>query len=106
MNSNSMPKLFARPAHGVVQSERLDRAVGKVPPIGVEGREAPDVHVPQVERRLAADDPLGNEPPGSAGVGDAGRIEARAHEVTGDLGRLSQDEIAAFSGKPLVAELR
>src|SRR6476659_3185971 len=65
-----------------------------MPAIGMKRREAPDVDVPQVDRRIAADDPFGHQPAGTAGVGDAGGVEASADEVTPELGRLAQNEIA------------
>ena len=74
-------ELLARPAHRVVQAERLDGAVGEVPAVRVERREAADVDVPQVDRRLAADDPLGDELAGAARVGDARGVEAGADEI-------------------------
>ena len=77
-----------------MEAERLDRAVGEMPAIGVERGEAADVDVPQVERRLAVDDPLGDELAGAAGIGDAGRVEAGAHEVSRELRRFAEDEVA------------
>jgi hypothetical protein len=54
--------------------------------VGGEGAEAADVHVPQVAGRLAGGDPFGDQPPGAAAVGDAGRIEAGADVVAAQLG--------------------
>ena len=65
-----------------------------MPAIRVERREAADVDVPQVERRLAVDDPFGDELAGAAGIGDARRVEAGAHEVAGELRRFAEDEVA------------
>ena len=87
-------EFLARPAHRVVEAERLHRAVGEVAAVRVERREAPDVDVPEVERRLAAGDPLRDQAARAARVRDAGRVEARADEVAADLGRLAQDEVA------------
>ncbi len=87
-------EFLARPAHRVVEAERFHRAVGQVAAVRVEGREAPDVDVPDVERRLAAGDPLGDQASGAARVRDAGGVESGADEVAADLGRLAQDEVA------------
>ena len=77
-----------------MQPERLGGAIEQMPAIGVKRREAAQVDVPQVDRRIAADDPFGHQPPGAAGVGDAGGVEARADEIAPELGRLAQNEIA------------
>ncbi len=77
-----------------MQAERFHRAVGQVLAIGVEGRETPDIHIPEVERGFAADDPLGDKTPGAAGIGNARGVEARANEIAGNLRRFAEDEIA------------
>src|SRR4029077_18873141 len=87
-------ELLARPAHRVVQPERLRGAIEQVLAVGVERREAADVDVPQVERSLAANDPFGDELAGAAGVGDARGVEPGAHEEPPQLRRLAEDEIA------------
>ena len=87
-------ELLARPAHRVVQAQRLDGAVGEVAAVRVERGEAADVDVPQVERRLAVDDPLRDELARAARVRDARRVEAGADEVAGERRRLAEDEVA------------
>ena len=77
-----------------MQAERFDCAVGQVQAVGVERREATHVDVPHVDRRLAADDPFGDQPARAARIGDARRIEAGADEIAGDLRRLAENEIA------------
>ena len=61
--------------------------------VRVEAREAADVDRPQVECRLAADDPLGERLAGAAARGDAHRIEAAADVQVVDAGRGSEDEV-------------
>ena len=87
-------QLLARPAHGVVQAQRLARALSQALAIGVVRAEAADVHVPQVAGGLAIGDPLRDQLARTAGVGDAGRIETGADEVIAQLRCLAQDEIA------------
>ena len=77
-----------------MQPERLGGAIEQMRAVGVKRREAAQVDVPQVDRRIAADDPFGDQAPGAAGVGDTCRIEAGAHEVTVELRRFAEDEIA------------
>ncbi len=87
-------ELLARPAHRVVQAERLDGAVGEMAAIGVERREPAHVDVPQVERGVALDDPLGDEPARAAGVRDSRRVESCADEESRELRRFAEDEVA------------
>jgi hypothetical protein len=56
------------------------------------GAEAADVHVPQVERRLAGRDPLGHHLAHAAGAGQAVGAEAGRDEQAADLG-LAQAEL-------------
>jgi hypothetical protein len=56
--------------------------------------EAADVDVPQVDRRLAADDPLRDELSRAAGVRYAGRVESGADEIASELGRFAENEVA------------
>ena len=56
------------------------------------GPEAPDVHLPEVELRLAGDDPLGQLLADAAGARDAVGAEAGGHEEAAD-GRLAEDEL-------------
>ncbi len=60
----------------------------------MERREASDVHIPQVERRLAADDPFRDQPARPARIGDSRRVEPRADKIARDFRRLAQNEIA------------
>ena len=60
-----------------MQAQRLAGALGKQPAVRGERAEAADVDVPQVQWRLALVDPLRDQAAGAAGVGDAGRVEAR-----------------------------
>ncbi len=77
-----------------MQAEGLDGALPE--PIGARGvgAEAPDVHVEKIHRRLAADDPFGEQLARAAAVGDAGGVESRGDEIIAHLGRLAEDEIA------------
>ena len=59
----------------------------------VVGAEAPDVHPPQVQRRLAAGDPLGHRLADAARPGQPVRAEAGGHEQPADL-RLAEAELA------------
>ena len=68
-----------------------------MPAVGVEGREAPDVDVPKIERSFAVDDPLGDELAGAAGIGDARGIESGADEEAAQFGRLAENEITVRS---------
>ena len=68
--------------------------------VGMQRREATDIDVPQVDWGFAADDPFGDELACAAGVGDARRIEASAHEIAAQLRRLAEDEVAV-EGKAL-----
>ena len=55
--------------------------------------EAPDVHLPQVHRRLASGDPFGHHLADPTGAGDAVGAEAGGDEEPGDLA-LAEDELA------------
>jgi hypothetical protein len=63
-------------------------------PRAVLGAEPPEVHVPDVEPRIALDDPVGHDPSHAAGSGDAVGAEAARHEEAADLRRLAEDELA------------
>jgi hypothetical protein len=56
------------------------------------GAEAADVHVPEVQARLAAGDPLGHHPADPAGAGEAVGAEAGADEEAADL-RFAEAEL-------------
>src|SRR5437762_2882605 len=86
-------QLFARPPHCVMQPQRLDGAVGKMAAIRMEGREAADVDIEDIERRFAVDDPFRDQPAGATCVRNAGRIETGANEIAAELGRFAQNEI-------------
>src|SRR5262249_51473655 len=82
--------LLMRPGHGVVLAIGLQRARQHPAPVAVELAEAPDVHGPEVHRRLAAGDPFGERPAGAAGTRDAEGIEAGADIEALQLRRLAQ----------------
>ena len=77
-----------------MEPQRFNGTVGEMAPIGMKRREAANVDVEDVERRLAVDDPFRDQPACAARVGDAGGIEAGAHEVAAELRRFAEDEIA------------
>ena len=86
-------KLPVRPGHGIMQPERFLDAVVQPALIVVEGGKATDIDRPKVHRRLAVHNPLGERAAGSAGAGDAHRIEAGPDEEILQFRRLAQDEI-------------
>ena len=71
----------------------LARAGGRVARRAVVLAEAPDVHAPEVERRLAADDPLGHHLADAAGAGQPVRAESGGHEQPAH-GGLAEAELA------------
>src|SRR5437660_7341137 len=77
-----------------MQSERLDGAVGEMAAVRMEGREAADVDIEDIEGRFAVDDPFSDQPACATGVRNAGRIETCTNEIAAELGRFAQDEIA------------
>ena len=83
-----------READRVMLAIGLERAVAHPVAVAVQVGKAPDVDHPQVERRLAVDDPLRQHPAGAAARRDAERIEAGTHEHVGALRRQAEDEIA------------
>src|SRR6185369_400395 len=90
-------ELVARPAHRVVQAERLAGALGERLLVRRVRTEATDVDIGEVAGRLAADDPFGDQPARASGVGDARRVESGADEEVAQLGRLAEDEVAVGS---------
>ena len=56
--------------------------------------ETPDVHRPQIHRRLAADNPLGQRPPRPAVGRDAVSIETGTDKKAAHFRRLAEDETA------------
>src|SRR5258708_292179 len=73
-------ELVARPAHGVVQAECLDRALAEMCAVAMEAREASDIDIPHIDAGLAASHPFREQPPGTARVGDAGGVEPSGDE--------------------------
>jgi hypothetical protein len=61
-----------------VQAERLAGALGERLAVRHEGAEAADVDIPQVRRRFAADDPLGDQLARAARVRDAAELKPAA----------------------------
>ena len=55
--------------------------------------EAPDVDGPQIHRRLAAHDPLGDGLARPAAAGDAEGVEPGCDEEAVQAGRFAQDEV-------------
>ena len=83
--------LALRPRHLVVQAERLGDAVAQPGVVAVEIGEAADVDRPQIERRLAGDDPFGQRHAGPARTRDTHRIEPGADIEAAQSRRLAQD---------------
>src|SRR5262249_14394819 len=80
---------------GVVQAQGLDRALSEMCAVAVESREASDVHIPEVDAGLAADDPFREKAASAAGVRDARGVEAGGDKEAEATRRLAHDEIAA-----------
>ena len=78
------------PVHRVEQAQRLHRAVFQVAPVALKRHAAADVHVPQVHRWVAVNDPVGQHLAGATGRLDADRVEAGRHKQVAHLGRLTQ----------------
>ncbi len=76
----------------VVRRVDLVRLGERVVAVTVRGAEPPDVHLRQVHRGLALDDPLGGGAAHPRGSGDAVCAEPRGHEQARDLG-LAEDEV-------------
>ena len=93
-------RLAERPVHGVEQAERLDRAVLQITAVALERHDAPDVDVPEIHRRMAVDDPVGEHLAGAARRLDADRIEAGGDEQVADFRRLAE-EIAVIGREAL-----
>ena len=72
-----------------MQPQRLDGAVGEMAAVRMEGREASDVDIEDIERRFAIDDPFSDQPAGAAGIGNAGRVETCTNEIAAELRRLA-----------------
>ena len=77
-----------------MQSQGFRGAIVQMRAVGVQRRESPDVDIPQIDRRFTADDPFRDQSPGTAGVGDARRIESRTDKVAAQFRRLAENEIA------------
>ena len=72
----------------------LERARAHPAVVAVRRAEAADVDRPEIERRLAGRDPLGERLAGAAARGDAEGVEAAADEEALQLRRLAEDEVA------------
>ena len=72
----------------------LERARAHPADVVVRRAEAADVDRPEVERRLAGRDPLGERLAGAAAGRDAERVEAGADVEAAQLRRLAEDEVA------------
>src|SRR5579872_6477902 len=59
-------RLAERPVHGVEETQGLDGTVAQIAAVPLEGRTAADVDVPEVERRVAVDDPVRQHLAGAA----------------------------------------
>ena len=86
--------LLVRPGRGVVLGVELEGAGAHPVDAPVRLAEAADVDRPQVHRRFAAHDPLGERLAGPAAGGDAVGVEAGADVEVCNLGRLAKDEVA------------
>ena len=75
---------------GIEQAERLDGAVVEIGPVALEGLDAADVDVPQVEGRLAILHPLRQRHAGAAGGLDADGVEAAADPEVFQVLRLAE----------------
>ena len=86
-------ELAVGPGHLVVQAQHFLDAVRQPALVAVEAREAADVDRPQVERRLALHDPLGERLARASGRRDAHRVEAAADPDVLQSGRRAEDEV-------------
>jgi precorrin-6B methylase 1 len=77
--------------HVVQQPENLGRPLAKIAPVHLEGHEPSDVHLREVHRRVAVDDPVGDRPARAATGLESHGVEARRHEVAAQLGSLAED---------------
>ncbi len=84
--------VLARVLHVVVLRVDLVGARERIPAAPIVRAEPPDVHLRQVHRGLAVDDPFGGGPADTGATGDAVGAEAGSHEEAPDLG-LAQDEV-------------
>ena len=84
-------RLPMRPVHGVQQAERLGGAFAQIGPVGLERREAADVHVPQIHAGRAVQHPVGDHAAGAAGRLDTDGIEAGRDEQAGQFRRFAED---------------
>src|SRR5437764_142989 len=86
-------ELLARPAHRVVQPQRLRGAIEQVFSIGLEWSEPANVDVPEIERRCTLNDPFRDQSSSTSGVCDARRIESGADVIAFHFGCFTEDEI-------------
>ncbi len=90
-------ELAVGPRHGVVEAQDLGDPGPQPAVVAVERREPAYVDPDQVVLRLARHDPLGQRPSRATGRRDADRVEARADEEAGQLGRLAEQELVVGS---------
>ena len=76
--------------HGVQQSKRLDRTVPEVTAIALKRHTAAHVHIPQVHRRMAVQNPVGEHLARATGGLDADGVEARSDVQVTHFGRLAE----------------
>ena len=69
------------PVRRIEQADRLLDPVVQVSAVPLEGREPPDVHLPQVLLRVTVDDPVRQSPPRPGAAPQAMRVEPRGHPV-------------------------
>src|SRR5262249_6329309 len=90
----SLLPLLVRVAQVVVRAVDLVRSLEREAAGAILRAEAPEVHVPDVQSRIALDDPVGHDPAHAAGAGDAVGAEAARDEEAADLWGLTEDELA------------
>src|SRR4029077_17330862 len=88
------------PVHGVQKPEALDRALAQVAPVALKRRTAADVEVPQVDGRMAVDDPTRQRLSAPTGGLDTDGIKAGRHVQAAQLRRLPE-QIAIVGGEAL-----
>src|SRR5712675_1960904 len=86
--------LLARPGDGVVLAVQLKGTAAHPTDVQVRRAEAPDVDGPQIERGLAADDPLREHQAGAATRGNAESVESGADKVPAHSRGRPEDEVA------------
>src|SRR5262249_19864803 len=89
--------LLVRIAEIIVGAVDLLSPLEGEPPRAVLGAESAEGHVPDVEPRIALDDPGGHDPSHAAGPGDAVGAEATRDEEAADVRRLPENELTVGS---------